>query len=737
MLNDRTTFGFGRWVLVAAVCGGPIAGWGQTATDLCGLTAGAQYPVGTNCVNKTFNLPASFTSSLNPGTCNAGANDDAWGWFRATSNYTTVQYQGNQDAILHVYTGSCSSLQYVSCSDIMGTALPESVTIPTVVNQDYFVRIQRYGSDAGMNGNLCVYTANPTTSCGTTVYDSGGPSGNYSNNERRFITYCPPVPGQAVTLNFTSFSLENNYDILTVFSGSGSGGTFLGQFTGATLPPTLTSTDPSGCITLVFFSDGSSTNPGWGANVSCNTAPDCFYVLTLNDSYGDGWGSSRVGYSINGGPFQYWTLGAGQSIGQVVIPLNVGDIFVLDYIATGPWQGENSFTVSIQGQSVVYSSGTPPIPGQQFPHAVDCIPPPAAQEDCIGGFTICSDQAFNNNSLNSGSVVDLTPVNRGCLLGNEGQGTWYFFSPITSGTVAFTIQPTANIDYDFAVWGPLPAVTCPPPGPPVRCSWSIGETAYDIWGFPIGGTYYSTGSYNTGMRAGAGDNSEGVQGDGWVNPLPVTAGMVYILYINNYDLTAQPFDLNWSLTDGASLNCDVLPVQLVDLKAVPKDNVIEVEWITQVERDVELFVVQRGSNAQDLQTIGTVRAEGGPSQWSGYRFIDNEPVQGINFYRLITVGNDGQEEASKVVTARMGITEPLLVPNPASGLAVLYTATMAPSGSVLRITDASGRTVQESVITNEGMQHNVDMGGLSNGVYVLFLHTADGAPLGHSRFVKE
>ncbi len=735
MLNDRGSFGFGRWALLATVCSISLAGWGQSSTDLCGLTVGAQYPVGTSCVNKTFNLPSSFNSSMNPGSCNSGSFDDAWGWFRATSNYTTVKYQGNQDAILHVYTGSCSSLQYVSCSDIMGSPLPESVTIPTVVGQDYFVRIQRFDNNAGMNGNLCVFSTDPTTSCGTTVYDSGGPSGNYANNERRFVTYCPPSPGLAVTLNFTSFGLENGWDFLTVFSGSGSGGTLLGQFTGSTLPPTLTSTDPSGCITLVFFSDGSGALPGWAANVSCNTAPDCFYVLTLNDSWGDGWGASRVGYSINGGPFQYWTITG--STGQTVIPLNMGDTFVLDYDNSGSWQGENSFTVSLQGQGQIYSAGPGPTQGFHFVHTVDCIPPPAAQEDCIGGFTICSDQAFNNNSVNSGAVVDLTPANRGCLMGNEGQGTWYYFSPVTSGTVAFAIQPSANIDYDFAVWGPLPAVSCPPPGPPVRCSWSIGETAFNNWGNPIGGTYYLTGSYNTGLRVGAGDNSEGVPGDGWVNPLPVTAGMVYILYINNYDLTAQPFNLNWTLTDGASLNCDVLPVELVGLKAVPKDKVIEVEWITQVERDVELFVVQRGSSAQDLQTIGTVRAEGGPSQWSGYRFIDNDPLQGINFYRLITVGTDGLEEFSSVVTAIMGITEPVLVPNPASGFAVLHTGTIAPSGSVLSITDASGRTVQQSVITNEGIQHNVDMGGLSNGVYVLFLHTADGAPLGHSRFVKE
>lgn len=721
MLNDRTTLSIGRWALVAGIYSISLAGMGQTATDLCGLTAGAKYPVGTSCVNSTFNKPASFTASMNPGSCNSGNFDDAWGWFTATSSYTTVQYLGDQDAILHVYTGSCSSLQYVSCSDIMGSSLPESVTIPTVIGQDYFVRIQRYNTNNPMNGNLCVFSTNPTTSCGTTVYDSGGPSGNYSNNERRFITYCPPSPGQTVTLDFTSFSLVSG-DNIAIFSGFGSGGTFLGQFTGGTLPPSLTSSDPSGCITIVFFSNGSGVSSGWAANVACNTAPDCFYALNLYDSVGDGWGSSAVGYSINGGPFQYWTIGG--SAGQVVIPLNVGDIFVLDYINTGGWQGDNSFSLSILGQSGLYSSGPPPLPGQQFPHVVDCIPPPSPPEDCIGATTICSNQAFNANTSSTGFIADLTSANRGCLGANERQGTWYTFSPTNAGTVAFTISPSnPSDDYDFAIWGPFPpgtttATVCPPSGAPIRCS-------------------YAAPSGDTGLNFSAADLSEDPWGDKWVRFITATPDQVFLLYISNWSQSGLAFSLNFNPSMTADLDCTVLPVEMGTIMATPQDRSVNLDWTTMSQRDVARFMVERSADGRSFAPLGTMDPGGDSFVRKDYRFVDDAPLQGMNFYRLITVGTDGQEEVSSVVTARMGINEPVLVPNPASGLAVLHTSTIAPGGSVLRITDASGRTVKESLISNEGMQHHVDMGGLSNGVYVLFLHTADGTPLGHSRFVKE
>ena len=69
----------------------------------------------------------------------------------------------------------------------------------------------------------------------------------------------------------------------------------------------------------------------------------------------------------------------------------------------------------------------------------------------------------------------------------ERQGTWYVFSPINSGTLAFDIIPSDPLDdYDFSIWGPFPNGTttydiCPPLGPPWRCSYSAlpGTTGLD------------------------------------------------------------------------------------------------------------------------------------------------------------------------------------------------------------------------------------------------------------------
>src|SRR5690606_29047829 len=191
---------------------------------------------------------------------------------------------------------------------------------------------------------------------------------------------------------------------------------------------------------------------------------------------------------------------------------------------------------------------------------LDCEAPPAAQQDCAGGITLCSSQAINNNSLHTGIVADLNASNRGCLLSNEQQGTWYYFSPNSSGTLGLTITPTASIDYDFALWGPIGSVDCPPTSAPLRCSYASQNS-----------TFSQTGGYSTGLGNGATDNSENQYGNGWVAPIPVIAGQVYILYVDNWSSTGQSFELTWQLSGGTSLDCAVLPVELIAFDAKAQD----------------------------------------------------------------------------------------------------------------------------------------------------------------------
>lgn len=104
-------------------------------------------------------------------------------------------------------------------------------------------------------------------------YDTGGPSGNYSNSENEAVTIYPLNPGEKVSVTFSSFQLEDQIDRLTIYNGPNTTYPYIVEqygFTGNNNPGTVTSTDASGALTFLFYSDGVNTYPGWAASVNCS-----------------------------------------------------------------------------------------------------------------------------------------------------------------------------------------------------------------------------------------------------------------------------------------------------------------------------------------------------------------------------------------------------------------------------------------------------------------------------------
>ncbi len=110
--------------------------------------------------------------------------------------------------------------------------------------------------------------------CTGTFTDSGGAGGNYGSNENFTLTICPDVPGNMVQLNFTQFSTQLGVDTMTIFNGPDTMATQLGgNYDGANSPGFVTATpaiNPSGCLTIVFTSDGAGTTTGWSADIACS-----------------------------------------------------------------------------------------------------------------------------------------------------------------------------------------------------------------------------------------------------------------------------------------------------------------------------------------------------------------------------------------------------------------------------------------------------------------------------------
>ena len=117
------------------------------------------------------------------------------------------------------------------------------------------------------------------TTCSGTYYDNGGAGGNYGASVNNiFRTFCPNQAGMCVRATFTQFAMNDTYflcfgpnsccDYLSILNGPVQNSPALWSNC-TTSPGTITATNPSGCLTFRFVSDGSVQLAGWTATISC------------------------------------------------------------------------------------------------------------------------------------------------------------------------------------------------------------------------------------------------------------------------------------------------------------------------------------------------------------------------------------------------------------------------------------------------------------------------------------
>ncbi len=130
-------------------------------------------------------------------------------------------------------------------------------------------------------GNLTTFAQSPIT-CGSQFTDPAGPNANYANGANTTTTICPNSSGLSVTINFTSFALESNFDRLKIYDGSNASAPLIANLTGSILPSSYSASNVSGCLTFVFTSDGSVNQAGWIATISCDAASTCPKPIGVN-----------------------------------------------------------------------------------------------------------------------------------------------------------------------------------------------------------------------------------------------------------------------------------------------------------------------------------------------------------------------------------------------------------------------------------------------------------------------
>jgi hypothetical protein len=171
-----------------------------------------------------------------------------------------------------------------------------------------------------------------------------------------------------------------------------------------------------------------------------------------------------------------------------------------------------------------------------------------------------------------------------------------------------------------------------------------------------------------------------------------------------------------TLATGACLAL-VLPVELLYVRGQHTDGANVVEWATASEERVDHFTVERSSDGLSFTPVHHTPAVG---QQSGSTYIvrDEQPLSGVNFYRVRSTDTDGAIDLSEMIAVHApGPSTIFLYPNPNGGKAQLQLPPdmSLPAEAIIR--DLAGRELLRTVLTQRDAP--IELGMLGDGSYVL------------------
>lgn len=129
---------------------------------------------------------------------------------------------------------------------------------------------------------MCSIPGNSTTDSTGTLYDTGGPNGQYQNSENCTLLVAPSC-ATSITLTFQQFQTEASFDFFSVYDGPTVAAPRLMNYAGQSLPSSVTCT--SGSMLIVWRSDGSIVYDGfqcsWTSVIASASAPTA--AAAVND----------------------------------------------------------------------------------------------------------------------------------------------------------------------------------------------------------------------------------------------------------------------------------------------------------------------------------------------------------------------------------------------------------------------------------------------------------------------
>ncbi|HWB26527.1 MAG TPA: T9SS type A sorting domain-containing protein [Chitinophagaceae bacterium] len=342
------------------------------------------------------------------------------------------------------------------------------------------------------------------------------------------------------------------------------------------------------------------------------------------------------------------------------------------------------------------------------------------------------DSSFGTNGLATTDIRQTYNQVTSCAIQPDGKivigGSAKYFSTAfgiarytSNGIIDSTFGTNGKAEYQFPGNSNNPnAVALQADGKIVFSGWINDGGALEIamLRYKTGGTIDSSFGLNGAVTTGNGNGIFGyslvIQPDAKI----LVGGYTYYAASGN-DFAVVRYNVS-----------SVLPVQLSFFTATAVKNAVALNWVTASEINNSYFTVERSGNNSNFTAIGIVPGKGNATQPQQYSYVDAQPLNGDNFYRLKQVDKDGRYSYSKTVRVTIGNAPYIIAyPNPAVNTVKIGGLTAAS----LAIVDASGKTIRQYNATGSGYTMNIQ--NLAAGIY--FIRVQQGGKITTLKLVKE
>jgi len=214
------------------------------------------------------------------------------------------------------------------------------------------------------------------------------------------------------------------------------------------------------------------------------------------------------------------------------------------------------------------------------------------------------------------------------------------------------------------------------------------------------------------------------------NPNLSVCGVLPICqYLNN---SANPANIT-NNASGCATRAEVeeacnmlLPVSFLSFDVKQSEHGNKLSWrVSQFFNSAGFKVQRSGLDAGQWEDLAFIIPKDDPSDVRDYSFTDDDPLTGLNYYRIAEVSRAGISSYSSirhVMNKQAG--QVIIYPNPAPAGVVTIEAAEGRRFSVISLSDVTGHVLVRA--GNPAVKTSLDLSNLPSGIYCLTADTGDG-----------